>query len=145
VARGYPDFFGYSVFPFWGVHQIQGMLWGVVGVGLNQDIFLLSLKGVVRGGSFTLDLPDDPSNIGITLTIDGNVFGAFFLDTLLRYNFLSRDTSVFYLLHYDSDAQKYTIVLTPDISFGTEYRVNVLNAGAVNVNVFGSVIYSWIT
>ena len=144
MARGYPDFFGYSVFPYSGINTFQPVLVGHIDAPGAEDIFSINVKGIVRGGFFSLQDAESPQIITIDATVDGVAIGGWRLDLMRGFNIQEPDLSLTYFSVYNPDLSFYALGITPEVSFGQDYSVRVQNLGAVEVIVQGALFYTWI-
>ena len=143
MARGYPDFFGYSVFPFYGTWLLDFCN----GVGIlnaaNADIHTLTHKAVIMGGTFEITyVTFDPSQNTMVLTIDGTTILTASAEQFRTYNQSQQGDDLFYCTHYNPESKIQVLSITPGISFGYEFKINMANATGAQFIVNGYLYYT---
>jgi len=75
MARGYPDFFGFSIFPQYGTFSLDEALGQVCASGATTEITEVLGKGVTYGGYLHLSFDaEDKETVGVIIEIDSNIF-----------------------------------------------------------------------
>lgn len=75
MARGYPDFFGMSVFPQYGPFQVESATGINCPNAATTQVIALAGKGVTYGGYLHLNLAQQSKNqMAVDITLDGNTF-----------------------------------------------------------------------
>jgi len=75
MARGYPDFFGFSVFPQYGPFQVQVAAGVNCPNGATTQVITIAGKGATYGGYLHLSIAQLVKNqMSVDLDLDGNVF-----------------------------------------------------------------------
>ena len=72
MAKGYPDFFGYSMFPYYGGPYLETGNVITAGAGL-ATVLTIAAKGIVRGGSIIAILPNVTDIWGTYIYADGQL------------------------------------------------------------------------
>jgi len=144
MARGYPDFFGQSIFPKYGlpVHELKPV--AVVAAGDTEIIFNVVGKGRTYGGWIRWYGTDDVfRTTKLIVTIDA-VVQTFLTPYLeLDRNISSRTAQTFALTGYEVDDLHENVVYTgeKDWTFEQTFVVTLVNDTAANITVVGS--FDW--
>ena len=72
MAKGYPDFFGFSMFPYHGTSFIDSAL-HVVSPGDIDTLVSLDFKGIVTGGHLHIQVVASDQLYQVNLTVDGSL------------------------------------------------------------------------
>jgi len=142
MARGYPDFFGYSVFPYYGDLLEQDPMVAAVLAGDTETIFSLTHKGVVLGGYLYIDDSINWLWINLRLTVDSSELISFSIESFLGINLISCPGVPINILALDMEAKGAILAFTPQISFSTEYKVEIINASVDDLVIGGGLIYT---
>jgi hypothetical protein len=142
VARGYPDFSGATAFPVRKHFRSPVPLVAWVNAGLTETEYLISDQAVIDGGFLYIRFIDDMNLISIILMIDGVMVGSSNLSNLLVQRRGDKASFPYTLLELDPDAQTAVIGFLADYYCGYQYQVQIVNAGANNLNVLGHLCYS---
>jgi len=137
MARGYPDFFGFSVFPQYGPFQVQAA------VGINcpnaatTPVIEILGKGATYGGYLHLSIAQYLKNqMSVDIDFDGNVFtqdipgpGASYYNDRLFNRFLK-------LFDYSWDGTTSIVAyeIAKDFTFGVNLSISVTNNNGVAVS-----------
>lgn len=142
MSKGYPDFFGYSIFPQFGVYQIEHK----VGFNIPADswgtVFEISAKGKVYGGSIGMTTTDKTNVIVPRLTIDGysTIYPSIHL--MLRYGMTKVFDMPFILSEYDPEQMYYTLMIQADMTFASEFKVEIYASAIAAVTAFGDLFWA---
>ena len=142
MARGYPDFFGVSTFPYYGPAYRQGSLEVIIPAGDDLYLFHILNKSVLRAGYLHIAKYDNPDNVIILTGFDGVAATQLHLKDLFDRKVFSPHMADLYLTEYDQDGMVATIGIKEDMSIGTEYLFKIWNAGATDMEVDGALYYS---
>jgi len=86
MARGYPDFFGFSVFPSFGIPTEEDSGFVVIPSGGVPLLIDITGKGRSYGGELFFDGNEDARKVVMPIvTIDGVIFNDFNTDANLQY------------------------------------------------------------
>lgn len=142
MPRGYPDFFGTSVFPYFGPVEIQAPLIAIVAAGGRELIFELTAKSIIRGGYLHIVGQPNPLLGLIDFSIDAAV--GWYTSSLLalKRNWIQNKEWFFGLTEYSPVDELYTIAFSGDSTIGQSFRLYYENGGAANVTLSG---YLWYT
>ena len=142
MAKGYPDFFGYSVFPYYGDLLNQDVLVpGVVALD-TATLFEISHKGILFGGYLYLFSTDAPPTDLLVITVDGSVV---FSDSCLHlYWFGYTDSgSTFVCLRSLNYVDLHrTLEFNRQISFSTEFKVELTAGADSDITTIGRIAYT---
>ena len=73
MAKGYPDFYGFSIWPKYGAVMTDNVIGGVAVDGADTLVHLLVGKGRITGGVFRLRWCADWRFVWPIITVDGNI------------------------------------------------------------------------
>ena len=140
MARGYLDFFGFSSFPYYGVGREENASAAFIAPGPIADIFHVTRKGRLQGGNLVLQCAGGLNLCSLTLTIDGNIFGARILNPVLLPFHFQGDWPIF-RSYWDYQLQYMTFHFLPNWVWGYEIRLQLTNASANNCTTTMDMIY----
>lgn len=135
MAKGYPDFFGYSVFPQYGPYQFETPAFAALAAGISGNLFSISGKGVLTGGFIAFSSIDEPANVHIQMKPDGVDSYDYLLEYYKDYGFNFPATGMFFASDYEAADGYVTLHPTPGLTFSSSLVVYVSNnaAGAINI------------
>jgi len=141
MARGYPDFFGYSVFPGPGIGASN--IGGVVNIApaATETLVELLVKGNIFGGYLYGDDLGPNGLYTIRLTIDGVNVEDCILNNLYLLNQYQDGGFLFALYYYNVEDNDWSIRVTEKVSFGFQYRLECINNDANAVNITTNLYY----
>jgi len=142
MSRGYPDFFGFSTFPYFGPVELQHRMTSPVAGGGRELEFELTTKSIIRGGYLHITGQDDPLTGLLDLSID-DVPG-WWTSSLaaLRESVVEHKEWFLYLTEYAPVDEIYTIAFRGDTTIGQTFRLYYENGGAGAADLDG---YLWYT
>jgi len=143
VARGYPDFFGYSIFPWHGSIRQDGDAVNV-GIGATETVLSLTGKRVVYSAFIAIDSDRQHRDDVISLEVDGNRFSTgswlAFRGDLSEAVVPSKGL----LLRYDEEAFIYRLRYSGEFCVGQVvsliYTNNSANLVAVSTAISSAII-----
>ena len=145
MAKGYPDYFGQSVWPKHGSMRTDDELVGVI-AGLDTETILLATGlGVLHGATIFINSTVLPAGIEFILTVDGIIVYQNFLLRIFQY---FRDTPADIIIsctEYDIENGSYSVVINGGISFISSFRVQIHNWGGANINDTAEIYYYHVT
>jgi len=144
MAKGYPDFFGFSIFPQFGAYQYTDSGAIVVAADTYGTIFDIDSKGKVYTGYLhiqTLGLANTAS-IFVEMTVDGQMIISRPLDVLLQIGFTGALDVPFILTDYNKDTNYFTIVFMSDFSFSQSVLVRIYTDATAQIFVHGYLIWA---
>ena len=123
MAKGYPDFFGFSIFSQYGSFQMGEYLLAASLANSTTTIFNLEGKGKVYSARLHSNIAVDPSNLAVQVIVDGITTGAHGIKTLLKYGIRGSLDMPFVVTEYDEAFPQFTLVIQQDISFVSSFVV----------------------
>lgn len=144
LTKGYPDFFGYSIFPQYGTYVVEEKPATVLGAGATVTLFDITAKATVYGGfihvyGFTVEL-------GLTLEwyIDGDLWWAPDVPHLVRWGVKSGIDLPFVIMTSDVYHGDVMIGIKAGTTFVTSLKIDITSGGPVSA-VEGILVYSQLT
>lgn len=141
MARGYPDFFGFSIFPFYGVLYRTPV--AAIGPILNVETDLVEItgKGILTAGQITgVDVAIN-ANPWLAIYVDGGEVFATTMEGLYAGGWLPGVKQLM-VLNYKAVADRTRIVHFPlQIPFGQSLRITCRDNAAVGVNFVAYLYY----
>lgn len=145
MSKGYPDFFGFSVFPQYGAFINESAGGVAVVAGASVDFFDIQSKGRVYDGYLRIYGCTLPATVSVRLTIDGVASQWGRLDYLLRYNFTHETDYLFTLKKYNTSDDEFIVSFREGITFSSSIKATVLNSGADDIDVIAVFYYGKVT
>jgi len=142
MARGYPDYFGYSVFPYYGDLLVQEQLAGGVLAANTETIFELAHKGVIMGGELYIVGAVDPVNAEINITIDGSGVLSRFIVDLYNNNYSENNSYLLNLTRLTYGFSAASLQFGKEISFSTQFLLEVTATALGNLEIYGRLLYT---
>jgi len=142
--KGYPDFFGFSIFPQFGAYQYTDSGAIIVAANTWGTIFDISAKGRIYTGYIAIqDLGlADTSTIFVEMTVDGQLMYSFTLDVMQQIGHNQPFDLPFVLAAYDKKTNYYNVVLQSDFSFSQSVLVRVFTDATAQIFVHGYLIWA---
>lgn len=126
MAKGYPDFFGQSIFPYYGPLIEENNTIMVTGPEY-ATLIDLDMKGVVAGGIIqillTAGASEDHSYFDIL--VDGDRLARLLCSELLNGVYTIGINGLVHTTDYDVRGEMYRCEITHDINFGERFQINV--------------------
>ena len=124
MARGYPDFFGMSIFPTYGELDLDTGDYPIVAPAAGT-VHNLAFKGVLAGGwDYAFPVSADLTNYGMIITVDGNAIVNINLAELIsRHD--TRSCWPCHALAWDADTLILAIGWSREYNFGYQFRVDI--------------------
>jgi len=140
MSRGYPDFFGQSIFPKYGKPELDSRT-GVWGFGLDWLlVFEADSKGRSYGGYFHVKGTGQlDTGFKLRYTIDGSVYTGRAVQDELDYGFSLNESQLFYLTRYAQDDVNWNVgyAFTKDWTWEQSLVIEAQNATLANLTVIG--------
>ena len=146
MARGYPDYFGYSTFFKYGQLQTPAPLVAAVLAGDTNDIWHLDYKGRTYSGWLRLTFLADPANLVTTFcSIDGNE--GYRLNTMLTwaYHLSAPGLGPLELIYYDDVGTTIVYRIANNWSFDSNFTISVENLTAAGIAIQGELWVARVT
>lgn len=141
MARGYPDFFGYSIFPGLGTASKSESALVACPAGLTTQIFELLLKGSVIGGWIYGNVAGGVNEHQLLLTIDGVELARIDIWTALYANEIQDEGFLFPITLWNLEDNVEQVRIAEQISFGYQYKLELDNNSIVDVDMAYGVYY----
>ena len=145
MARGYPDFFGFSTFPCHGELIRQGELFPTIPNGATRTMQELTFKSVIAGGWFRIE---DWGNLAwpiVQVILDGNEVYYETVGSDLEDQLRQGPNNVIIVHEYTVDKPSFAAHWRKDFSIGHQLQLNIGNATGADIDYSGGLWYSPIT
>jgi len=140
MARGYPDFFGFSIFPSFGIPTEENSGWVVVGAGTTPVLVDIAGKGKSYGGELWFDGNEDACDLAQPIVIiDGVTFNDVTAEAHLIYGqdlCESRFTRLICSELQHATASRGAFAFGKDFTWGQSLSIALNNATAANMNAW---------
>jgi len=140
MAKGYPDFFGYSVFPQFGIYQVEEKGATVIPAGDSVTVFDVEGKGTIYGGYMFFGKTDITGLITLSLTIDGFTVILPSIKTMLEAGWIGGLDLPFIVTEVNDAIPSYTVIVQANITFAEQFKItasaNVTADASVNGKLF---------
>lgn len=142
MSKGYPDFFGYSMFPAYGKMSQDNLPITGITTGDTLEAFNFNNKAVIQGGYIGIDGSTNSPFIKIRITIDGSSVFYSGLNIMFAYQLLKSESSLCYLLNYSPAYEQYAIGFKEQITVESDYKVEIVNTSGDTLTVRGDLNYN---
>jgi len=145
MAKGYPDFFGFSMFPYYGpIYEAHDT--GTAPSGGSDTIVSVTSKGVLRAGWINCTDTDWDTSSHIDIVADGQTVFQLFFETKPDLDKAYGLRVPMQWTHFSKVSGVFRAHLTVDISFQSSIALEVAQPiGASALTVYGQVFYNLIT
>ena len=141
MAKGYPDFFGYSVFPDYGP-AIQEHEAGVTVAPATTLALELTGKGTLHGARVTLLAAGGLENVTLSIQFDSQDTVSENLSTqVVRQPFMGTVPWIFQIINYNLLLDYAAVIVNGGVSFVSNLKMYVGNA-AVNTTYVIDLLWS---
>ena len=126
MARGYPDYFGYSMFPSYGnLLELEDGF----GIAAGETITIMELnhKGMICGGYIRLEGDIPLNNYLIIPHIDGVAHVDFLAITHYNYGLHLPDGHMFYVSYLNNVDNEVVFSMSPGFPFGVSLAITIQN------------------
>ncbi len=134
MSKGYPDFFGFSFFPYHGSTFVVE-LDDTVANGNTVDVLDLALKGILRRGHLDVVFVAFTDEVLIRVFVDGNAVELIASLDVLDVNLASGKSDIFTLKRVSAELLYMSWELVGEFSFQDSMKITVQNNSIAN-NVF---------
>lgn len=126
MSKGYPDFFGFSMFPFNGaVLETSGST--VIPASTTATVFEITTKGMIFAGTCAMVTAANISKSDFFVWIDGQLAQWFDLFGSGEPWFHLFDKFPIRPIYYNLEDTTYIYEFRPGITFGSSFKVEYLN------------------
>lgn len=134
MARGYPDYFGQSIFPRYG--DTIPVDYGVTATAhATTQLLSLTDKGFLLSASIEINGLGDNWSDFIKITVDGQDIPHESFSELYEQNIIHENDFIMWLTCYDINTQRYAISIIRNLQFQESLVVSYVNQSANNINV----------
>jgi len=142
MARGYPDFFGYSIFPQYGSHN-QAVFNDTIPAAGVHNLITVNGKGVLQSGYVEIWNGTDLIYNTLYIEVDGQPYTDLSLYILLEGNFTKLLEYPFTLLKYDIEHNDFYVAINGVISFTQSLVIDYnMNVASSSHNVYAEINYA---
>jgi len=144
MARGYPDYFGQSIWPKYGTaHAISSVM--TIGAGTNKKVIDISVQGVLTcfkvyvSGSARMD------DVVAFFNVDGVLLDDLYFNKLSLAPTIFNPRSFRYLSYFNGDITEVVFMNGVEIPFHDTFIIQVNNGEAFSIGATVSGIYYVVT
>lgn len=145
MPRGYPDYFGQSVFAGPGNQTIRATGAAAVAAGVETDIITVVGRGSLFGGWIEGLTTDDAADQWIKVYIEGNLLEFNSIGNMLMYDENHDSGLLIGLQAFIPELVRWEARFTEDFVFGTALRIAFWNNTAGVINISSNIWYYLIT
>lgn len=145
MAKGYPDFFGFSIFMQYGSFRRKDEDLALVPAGDDETVLTISSKGQIYFGRIGLSGIDTPSLVTPTITIDGAAFSLGTLFNMHARGDLHGNAYPCELFVYDVVYNVYEMDVKFGLTFVDSFVVSIQNNDDLDCTVDIAVGWSEVT
>lgn len=145
MARGYPDFFGYSTFPYYGAVQVKSEYTGVtVANGDSYDFCSVAFKGKSLGGWIVIESTDwTPYSIKINPIIDGVALTEIWLYNYRSMYLYEQFNPILKMVWYKPITTCYFgFGVANEFNWGATFAVRIANGTGADIDVYAEFYWS---
>ena len=137
MAKGYPDYYGFPLFPELGDYNIVDSVPIVLNPGDYTSIVNVSNKGIFHGAWAYLYNIDDMSLPEPRILIDGHTYAFKTIDNYLS-SFFPESIEYFpiALVEYDVPHKKAALIFGKNITFVSNLNIRIYNSAVAGVDTF---------
>ena len=144
MPRGYPDYFGQSIFMKYGSAQ-RAAYDGYVTANTENNIITISGKGRLYGGYLYTDQGTNQKNDRVRVYVDGVMIFSLMWEGLYTQNTTTGTPSPVSLTRYDIGSQGFAMVFGGNITFDSELKITYGEYGGYTPRVGSEIYYALIT
>lgn len=145
MARGYPDFYGQSAFPWLGEALHLDAPAVPVASLATVSVFLLNARAVLHGGSLMIDAAAFDGPITLTQDFEGVQLAAWDINTLFSFGVQHNGYFPWRLTRYDLELNIFCVSFSPQTSIGQSMELSLTNFTSGAVTLQGIFWYSIMT
>ncbi len=145
MAKGYPDFFGFSTFPQFGIFTQSTDK--DISIPHGDDISLLTIngKGRLYGGWIEAESLKSVETVIIQILVDGAVIWTPFVSKNLLSNWLPQTPQPLVITRWDRKAEIVVYAIAMEISFANSIELLVQNLAGVAISVEAAIFWAKVT
>ena len=145
LTKGYPDFFGFSMFPYRGRTKYKEYNGIVVVDGGGLGVIGLTEKSTTAGGYIHVYNATTLAGITIQASIDDAIFQPIALSDMVSEIGNVALGIPYRISEYNMAKLTATIIVQPDIPFGFEYILLLNNNSGNDITIKSQVMYHEVT
>jgi hypothetical protein len=140
MPRGYPDFFGMSIFSKYGV-LVRAPFGLADADAVAHTVLTVTGKGIISSGYLTVSGPTNPTGLTVLLNVDsGQLTSGLFNNNFGFKGWLMNSLSLA-VVQYNTIDGVYSMAIRPGITYDTGFSLIVQNATGGNSSWSGEVCY----
>jgi len=143
MPRGYPDYFGQSVFPKYGTASLEAAMVNAVADD-ETELIKIEGKGRTYGGVVISPDPDLKTTSRVRIYIDDELFFNWSIHSLYLHGFTSMTPLPESILCYDPTSPNYAIGIEKDLTFEQSFALKFDNTAAAVITIAYYMYYSLI-
>ena len=144
MARGYPDYFGQSMWPKYGTPFYQTGS-SDVGAGELDWICRTTIQGVLVFASCTISGIDASADFTIYLDVDDETVSMIEYGNAIANGILIPTTELWVCVQYDKLAGLYSLILRREVSCRTSFDITLDNFGPTDLHIEGATTHYVVT
>ena len=143
MAKGYPDFFGFSSFPWYGSTQLSYVSELNIANLATQELSNISGKGVLLNGNIRIRSAElKPDLIDLSLYIDNVMIFSKDLYWIFYRNFTSNLDAPIYVTFYSDYAKEYWFSVSTNMNYQDGVKLEVTNLSGGLIDAFSWIYYT---
>ena len=132
MARGYPDYFGQSMYLRMGKVELYHGVGIVCAFGAVTHILDVDNRMMIKACRIILQDIAEPDSVNIEVTIDADVAADDSIDTFYTNNVTKPDQGLIYCVVYAPALERYVLQFSMDLTIDTNILINVNNVSAAD-------------
>ena len=145
MPRGYPDYFGQSIFPKYGSLKVATGSGISLPNGVEKTVVSISGKGQVYSGFMSISGTVSPVNTSCRVYVDNNLIFAQTIKNMLDHGFTLPDTTLLYVREYNTTNNYALIVVMKGITFEVNFVLKALATASATLSGSGNIYWYEIT
>lgn len=141
MSKGYPDYFGFPMFPTLG-NYTQQYVYKANKSDSVISMFDLQSKGITQGGYIYFTGVEDPVNVKMGITIDGYRFIDEAINNLMTFSQIHNDNGLIGLTKFSPSEELFNCVFSSGITFKDQYKLDIINPMNYIITIGSSLFYS---
>jgi len=143
MPRGYPDYFGQSIFPKYGGARRKSF-YSVIVANTENDIVVVSGKGVIFGGWLYSNYGSKQEDDIIRIYVDEieSVYHTWL--GLGRQNIANGNPTPVSISRYEPFEEKYCLIIGEGVTFDTQFKITYEETGGYTPTIQCELYYSLI-
>jgi len=141
MAKGYPDFFGFSMFPYYG-SLLDSLVMGNLLPSTTADVTSLTGKNHIFGGCLRVFNLSDPTDLTVQILVDGAIVQNLTYGNLFRYNESSKPISLVVYTELSYEKELLSMRFMGGITVEDGFIIRLTNGGSYTMNGSGDLFYT---